>query len=207
MPATAEYIITSDRKKFLNSPFGRENANRHERSLEKLSSPSSVDSAHPVEPANLFGSAGSRPAGSSAESDDLRARETELIRMAADLTNKEAFLDRKLAEIQSREDNLESLVHKSVEEALKKIKIEEVAAKVVAHSVEIGAARLDEAAAGAALSNSDAEFMSFSISQICAEENVMSRLISRFRLLEEFRSERNEVHSATDFYLRSVEKR
>ena len=68
VPATAEYIITSDKKKFLNSPFGRANANRHERSLEKLSSPSSVDSAHPVEPANPFGSVGSPSAGSTAES-------------------------------------------------------------------------------------------------------------------------------------------
>ena len=52
--------------------------------------------------------------------------------MAADLTNKEAFLDRKPAENHFREDNLESLVHKSVEEALKKIKIKEVAANVLA---------------------------------------------------------------------------
>ena len=76
----------------------------------------------------------------------------------------------------------------------------------MAGSDEIGAARLDEAAADAALSKSDSEFMSFLTSQICAEENAMSRLISRFRLPEEFRSERNEFHSVTDFYLSLVEK-
>ena len=208
VPATAEYIITSDKKKFLNSPFGRANANRHERSLEKLSSPSSVDSAHPVEPANLFGSAGSPSAGSSAESDELRARETELIR-AAELTDKEAFLDQKLAEIQSREDDLEALVRKSVEEVLQEIKFKEIADEAVADVGGIGATRLDEAADDAALFGSDdgnRSFLSFSISQICAEENVMSRLIARFRLPEEFRSEKNEVHSVTDFYLRSVKK-
>ena len=64
--------------------------------------------------------------------------------MAAELTNKETFLDQKLVEIQFREDtgNLESLVRKSVEEALKKIKIEEVAAKVVAGSGDIGWTKL-----------------------------------------------------------------
>ena len=89
MPATAKYIITSDERKFPNSPFGRGRADRHEKFLKTLSSPSSVDQARPVEPANLFGSAGSPFAGSSAESDELRARETELIRVAAELTDKE----------------------------------------------------------------------------------------------------------------------
>ena len=103
----------------------------------------------------------------------MRARETELDRMATELTDKEAFLDQKLAEIQSREDDLEALVRKSVEEVLQKIKFKEIADEAVADAGGIGAARLDDAAGDAAFSGSDdgnRSFLSVSISQICVEE-------------------------------------
>ena len=98
-----------------------------------------------------------------------------------------------------------------VGEVLQKIKFKEIADEAVADARGVGAAQLDEAQAAddAALSGSDdgnRSFLSSSISQICAEENVMSRLIARFRLPEDFRSEKNEVHFVTDFDLRSVKE-
>ena len=115
VPQTEKYLFTSDGKRFHASNDGAKSAADHERFLA-VCKKGGIRSPPPSQK-NLFG----EPSGSEAEEDDkdecARLKEA-LSDMTAELERSRAMLDVKFAEVQQREENLESLIQDSVNKAL-----------------------------------------------------------------------------------------
>ena len=115
VPSTEKYLFTSDGKRFHASNDGAKSAADHERFLA-VCKKGGISSPPPSQK-NLFG----EPSGSEAEENDkdecARLKEA-LSDMTAELERSRAMLGVKFAEVQEREDNLESIIQDYVNKAL-----------------------------------------------------------------------------------------
>ena len=163
-----------------------------------------VDTSHgvvvpPPHQRKLF----AEPSGSGAEDDnqdECQRLKEDLSEMTAELERSRHLLDVKFAEIQEREENLESIIQDSVNQALlvyMKNNQPDVPKPAPSPMPELTPA----SGYGDSVHDSHA-----AIKLICGSSNILARLMSKVDLPDRFKNEKYEVQSVVDFFFRAHKK-
>jgi hypothetical protein len=140
-----------------------------------------------------------------------RDKEMEMIQMGEklkamteQLERSRALMDLKLADLQAREDNLQSTIQSSVNQALKDFIKNNPMTYV---NADDSSDPLKGSVPAAVAVRPDAAHDSNSaINMIRGSSNLLARLMSRVQLPQEFKDERHEVATVVDFFFRSMKK-
>ena len=129
----------------------------------------------------------------------------QLLQMTQELERTRALMDLKLADLQAREDRLQATIQTSVNQALEEYVSNNL--PIPSPSPQPAPAPIPADADARSISgNDDAHDSTSAINMIRGSSNLLSRLMSRVQLPEEFKDERHEVATVVDFYIRSMKK-
>jgi hypothetical protein len=130
-------------------------------------------------------------------------REHALADMTNELELSRSLMDIRFDELERREQSLQTLVQDSVRQALDAYILSTGSGAVSASG---GKEKLIAADDELLSDDSSDEDSDSAVLRICVSENKLDRLVAQFKLPAELKSEKNEVHSVTDFYLHALRK-
>ena len=155
-------------------------------------------SSPPPSQKNLFGDADGSEEDLKAE--EIKKLQQSLSRLTDELEGSRSLMDLKFAELQAREENLQSIIQGSVQKALENYIASNPlpAVPVPAPTAERTANTTD------ALSTSPVHDCNSAIQMICGSVNILDRLVSRYSLPDMFKEKK--VATIFDMYYRSIKK-